>query len=161
MIEAKPIDLFSRDFGIEDGARRIALLDVAFWREAGEVSIEGRPYRLYREGLMSGDLLLESAGRPVARAAKPSAFRSRFEIELDAHHYTLQPTSLFGNGFSVLQDGAVVGTIRRAGLFTRRTLIDLPSDWSVPVQVFVFWLVLVIWNRNDSAAASSAAAAGA
>jgi hypothetical protein len=42
-------------------------------------------------------------------------------------------------------------------VFSRRTIIDLPPDWSIPIQVFAFWLVLVIWNRDDSAAIAGAA----
>ncbi len=35
MLEARPIGIFSRDFGIEAEGQRIALLDVSLWREAG------------------------------------------------------------------------------------------------------------------------------
>lgn len=154
MLEAKPVSMFSRDFGIEAEGRRIALLDVSCWKEAGEISIEGESYRLFRERLMSGAFILEKAGQAVARAIKPSAFRSRFDLELAGRSCTLSPDSLFRRSFSVLQNGVAVGNIRRAGLFTRRAIIDLPGDWSLPLQVFVFWLVVVIWNRDDSAAAA-------
>jgi hypothetical protein len=152
MLEAKPISIFSRDFRIEAEGRQIALLDVAFWREAGEVSIEGRPYELYREGLMSGDFVLESEGQTLARAIKPSAWFSEFDLEIKGRRYLLKRHFIFGKSFSVLQDDAVVGSVVRAGLFSRRSIISLPPDWSIPAQVFVFWLVLVIWKRDDSSA---------
>ncbi|HVS00668.1 MAG TPA: hypothetical protein VMW27_28875 [Thermoanaerobaculia bacterium] len=155
MLEAKPPGLFSRDFDIEAEGRKIAFLDIALWREAGEVLIEGQPYKLYREGLMSGAFLLEKEGQVVARAIKVSAFRSQFDLELGTHRCSLKRASIFGRSFSVLQGGDVLGSIRPAGVFTRRALIDLPPDWPAPVQVFVFWLVLVIWNRDRSAAAGS------
>jgi hypothetical protein len=162
MLEAKPISIFSQDFSIEADGRQIALLDVAFWREAGEVSIEGRPYKLYREGLMSGAFVLESGGQTIARAIKPSAFLAQFDLELEGRRYLLKRDSIFGKGFSVFQDEAVVGSVRRVSMFSRRSVIDLPSEWPVPIQVFVFWLVVVIWKRDDAgAAAGAAAAAGA
>jgi hypothetical protein len=161
MLEAKPVGIFSRDFNIEAEGRQIAMLDIAWLREAGEVSIEGQPYKLYREGLMSGAFVLEKEGEAVARAVKPSALRSQFDLELNARSYSLQRTSAFGRSFSVFQGDTVVGTIRPVGWLSRRTLIDLPDDWSIPVQVFAFWLVLVIWNRDDGGAAAGAAAAGA
>ncbi len=154
MLEAKPLNLFSQDFNIETEGQKIAFLDIALWRESGEMSIEGKPYKLYREGLMSGAFVLEGEGRAVARAIKPSAFRSDFDLELNARHYSLKRDSLFGRSFSVFQNGVTVGSIRPVGLFTKRTIIDLPADWPVPAQVFVFWLVLVIWKRRDSAAAA-------
>ncbi|HEX5761302.1 MAG TPA: hypothetical protein VF121_19115 [Thermoanaerobaculia bacterium] len=157
MLEARPISFFSQDFGIEAGGQQIALLDVSCWKEAGEISIQGQPYRLYRERLMSGAFVLEGEGQPVARAIKPSPFRSQFDLELDSDRYTLQRDSAFGRSFSVFQDRAVVGSIRPAGAFTRRSILDLPSDWSIPIQVFAFWLVLVIWNRDGAAAAAAGA----
>jgi len=159
MLEAKPIGIFSKNFNIVAEGQKIALLHISAWREAGEISIEEQPYKLYREGLMSGAFVIESKGQSVARAIKPSAFRSQFDLELDAHRYSLTRVSIFGRGFSVLQSGVVVGSIRRAGVFTRRTIIDLPPDWPIPIQVFVFWLALVIWNRDDGGAAAGAAAA--
>jgi hypothetical protein len=152
MLEAKPIGIFSRNFGIEAGGQRIAMLAGSWWREAGEVSIEGQPYRFFREGLMSGDFILEKEGQVVARAVKPSAFSSRFDVELKDRRYSLKRASTFGRAFSVVQDEVVVGSIRRTGWFTGRTIIDLPSDWAVPNQIFAFWLVLIIWKRDDSAA---------
>lgn len=154
MLEAKPVGIFSRDFNIEAEGRRIALLDVSHWKEAGEISIDGQSYRLFRERLMSGAFILEKEGQAVARAVKPSAFRSQFDLELEARPYMLKPDSLFKRSFSVFRNEASVGNIRRAGFFTRRAMIDLPSEWPLPVQVFVFWLVVVIWNRDDSAAAA-------
>lgn len=157
MLEAKPINFLSKSFLIETGGQKIASLAISRWRESGEISIGDQSYRLYREGLLSGAFVLESSGQIIARAVKPSAFRSQFDLELDAHRYSLQRTSLFGKSFSVVQGETVVGSVRRAGLFTRRTLVDLPSDWSIPIQVFAFWLVLVIWNRDDGGAAAASA----
>lgn len=158
MLEARPIGIFSRDFDIEVEGQKIAMLDVSCWREAGEISLEGQPYRLYREGVMSGAFILKNQQEEsVARAIKPSAFRSQFDLEFGDRRYSLKRASGFGRGFSVFQDGIIVGSIRPAGLFTRRTMIDLPADWSTPIQVFVFWLVLVIWNRDDAGGVAAAA----
>ncbi len=155
MLEAKPVNIFSGDFNIEAEEQKIAFLDISLWKESGKISIEGRPYKLYREGLMSGAFVLENEGHAIARAIKPSAFRSQFDLEINARRYSLKRDSVFGRAFSVFQDGAAVGSIRPAGLFTKRTIIDLPADWPIPVQVFVFWLVLVIWKRKDRAAAAT------
>ena len=156
MLEAKPTGLFSQDFGIEAEGRQIALLDVAFWKEAGAISIEGRPYKLYRENLISGAFVLEEEGRAVARASKPSAFHAHFDLELQTGRYSLKRDSAFRKSFSVLHGEIVIGSIRPSGVFTRRALIDLPEGWSIPAQVFVFWLALVIWNRDESGGVAAA-----
>jgi hypothetical protein len=93
-LEARPVGIFSQDFGIEAEGQQIAVLDVSCWKEAAEISIQDRPYRLYRG--------------PVHSRAEP---------------------------FS---------TCRPIGRFRSR--------------VFVFWLVLVIWNRDAGAAAAAGGA---
>jgi hypothetical protein len=161
MLEARPVGIFSRDFDIEAAGQRIATLHVSRWKEAAALAFEGRSYKLYREGVLSGAFLLELEGQVVARAVKPSVFRSRFELELDSRSYSLERASVFGKTFRLSAGDAGGGTIQRAALFTRKTAIDLPPDWPIPVQVFAFWLVLVIWNRQRRSGGAAAAAAAA
>ena len=152
ILEARPIGIFTRKFSIEAEGQEIALLDSSSWRVAGAISIGDHIYRLYREGLMSGAYLLEYEGQVVARAIKPSAFSSQFDLELYHRRYSLTRASVFGRGFAVFQGEVVVGSVHPTGMFIRRTIIDLPPDWAIPFQVFVFWLVLVAWNRASAAA---------
>jgi hypothetical protein len=35
------------------------------------------------------------------------------------------------------------------------TSTKFPNDLSVPVQVFLFWLVVLMWRRQNNAAAAS------
>ncbi|HWM89448.1 MAG TPA: hypothetical protein VN493_01635 [Thermoanaerobaculia bacterium] len=154
ILEARPISIFTRKFSIEAEGQKIALLDSSIWRVAGAISIGRQNYQLYREGLMSGAFLLENEGQVVARAIKPSAFSSQFDLEFRGRRYSLTRASVFGRGFAVFQGEVVVGSIHPAGMFIRRTIIDLPPDWSIPFQVFVFWLVLVVWKRASAATAT-------
>ncbi len=150
MLQAKPVGLFSPDFKIEAEGREISYLDLGCWREAGEIQVQDKPYRLSREGLMSGAFVLETEGWPVARATKPSAFRSFFELEIDSRRYSLTRASMFTRAFSVLDGDSEVGRIRPAGFLSRRALIQLPAEWPQAVQIFVFWLVVIIWNRDEA-----------
>ena len=79
MLEATPTGLWRLQH--RSGGQSIARLDVSWWKEAGEISIAGQPYRLYRESLL-GAFVLELQGAAVARATKPSVFRSLFDLEL-------------------------------------------------------------------------------
>ena len=153
MLEAAPRHFLSNDFVLRSSDRTIAELDVSAWRERAEFELEGVSYRLYREGFMSGAFVLERAGVIVARAVKPSVFRARFELDIGGQAFTLRKASVFSSRFAVFAGDRQVGEIRRARLFTRRAILELPSEWSAAIQLFVFWLALVIWKREARAAA--------
>ena len=154
MLEAVPRHLFSYDFVVRSASGDVATLDVALWRERAEFELDGVPYRMYREGLMSGAFILERAGFPIATAAKPSAFRAAFELETGGRSYSLRRLSIFSRHFGLFSGDTQIGSVRPASIFTRRTLIELPRDWSPALQLFVFWLALVIWKREEAAAAN-------
>jgi hypothetical protein len=150
VIEAVPKGWFSNSFRLQQPHGTVAELDVSQWREKAEFDVQGGHYRLYREGLASGAFVLESQGKVLARAFKPSAFRARFELEVGGRAFTLRRTRM-RSGFGLFQGERQVGSVQRAGMFTRRALIDIPDDWPPAAQVFVFWLVLVMWIRDQAA----------
>lgn len=154
MIEATPKSTFSSDFELSMDGRSLALLDLGSWREAAEFVIDGEAYTLSRERSMSGSFLLKKGDQVMAEAVKPSAFRETFELEHERECYVIRKPSIWRREFEVLRLGSRVGRIFPAGSFSRRALVDLPSEWPIPVQVFVFWLVLLIWNRAAAAAGS-------
>lgn len=148
MLEAVPKGVFSNDYVLLSSGEALGELDVSVWRERAEFELAGVPHRLYREGMMSGAFVLERAGTVVARAVKPSVFRERFEVDLGGRPFTLRKLSLFSRTFGVFFGEQQVGSISRAGFFTRRALLELPPDWPPAFQLFVFWLALVSWKRN-------------
>ncbi|MGE5605573.1 MAG: hypothetical protein ACM3YE_07780, partial [Bacteroidota bacterium] len=97
-----PKSWFLWDFYVCDGTRQVAEIDVAWWREKGSLTVEGIPYKVYREGLMSGAFILEAAGTVVARAEKPEAFFRRLLIEYGGRQFLLKAESVFGRGFILL-----------------------------------------------------------
>jgi hypothetical protein len=159
MIEARPRNFFSRHFSLETAGQTLAELDASRFKEAAVFTFEGEPYRFFREGLFSGDFVLEKAGRPLLAASKMSAFRSQLDFELDGRLYSLKRASLFGRTYEVRQSDRAVGSVSRASLLSRRAVIDLPATWSVPVQGFIFWLVLLLWKRQEHSAADAVASA--
>jgi hypothetical protein len=153
MLEAVPKKTFSNDFILRSTDQNVAELSVSSWRERAEFNIDGVPHRLYRDGL-TGPFVLEKAGTVVVRAVKPSAFRCLFQLDLGGVSLTLRKLSMFSRRFGLFSGDQQVGEIRPAGHFTRRAILDLPSDWPVALQLFVFWLALMIWNREAAAASS-------
>lgn len=100
-LNAIPKRWFSWDFYVLDGARQVAEIDVAWWREQGQLTVEGVPYKVNREGLMSGDFVLEAAGAVMARAEKPEALLRRFLIEYEGREFTLRAKSVFRRKFTL------------------------------------------------------------
>lgn len=154
MLKAIPTSWFSWDFTVTDGTQPVANIDISWWREKGELTVQGAAYQVYREGLMSGAFILEKGGAVMARAEKPSAFRRSFIIEHAGRQYTLRAKAALGREFLLLEGEREVGSISPEGIFTRRASVALPESLPLPVRVFITWLTVILWKREAQAAAS-------
>jgi hypothetical protein len=155
MLRIEPVRWFSWDFTVDRDGRRLATLDLAWWRERGELVIDGQPFGVARQGLLSGDFRLTAAdGRLIAAASKPSVLRRRFDVVYGGHTLTLQARSTWGRAMDVHLDGLAVGGIVPAGAWTRRASATLPDSVPLPVQVFVIWLAMLLWKREHESAAA-------
>lgn len=149
MLEAVATGILPLRFQFRQQNRLLGELATSFWRGNGQLELEEGTYELYREGWFSGDFLLELDGKVVARASKPSAFQNRFEVEMPNRRVVLHKPSSY-NRLVILLDGEKqIGSIYPLGVFTRRTGIDLPDDWPLPIRVFLFWIVFTIWKRPN------------
>lgn len=154
MLEAIPKGIFSYDFDLQQQNQLVGEVDTSLWREKARLELEDGPYLLYREGHFSGDFVLEHNGTVVARATKPSALFNTFEVDLSDRRLVLRKLSAWNRRFGLFEGDKQIGSIYPLGLFTRRTNIDLPGDWPLPIRGFLFWLALIIWKRQNQAAAS-------
>lgn len=150
MIEAVPTGIFSSGYQLQQDGRVIADLNASSWRQKADLEIDGETFRLYREGVTSGAFMLEWNGKTLARAIKPSAFSDRFEMEVGKRSFTLRKESLWSRRFGLFEGEQQLGRVAPAGTFTRRVLVELPEDWPSSVQAFVFWLALLMWNREKA-----------
>ena len=155
VMRAVPKSWASWDFRVSEHEVEVAYIDVAWFREAADVTVEGVPYRMARAGFASGAFELRHGGETIARAEKPSAFRRTFDVRFDGRRYGLAPRSILGRTFELRRDGVTVGTIRRETWTSRKARVELPDELPLPVRVFVLWLVLLMWKRESDAAASS------
>ena len=157
MLRAAPASWFSWNFVLSQDGEPVAEINLAWLREAGQLSVGAESYRVYREGVMSGAFVLEKDGVQLARAEKPSAMFRSFNVHCNGKAYTLEAESAFRRKF-VLRDGAdSVGSIYPEGAFTRRCTVDLPRDIPIPVAAFILWLVIILWKRDSDAGAAAAA----
>ncbi len=141
---------FTWTFSIMDGAVRVAhAVDRSWWSATADLTVQGVAYTARREGLVSGQFLLESAAGIVARATKPSALLRSFRIEHAERRYTLRAPSALRREL-VLFDGTTrLGSVSPEGVFTRRAAVDLPSALPLAVRVFIVWLTVVIWKHHN------------
>jgi hypothetical protein len=138
MLEAIPTNIFSSNFRLQQNDNLLGEVEASIWRDRAVLEIGEGTYQLYREGQFSGDFVLEHNGNVVARARKPSLFRNQFA-----------PLS---RRFGLFDGERQLGSVYPLGIFTRRSNIDLPSDWPLPIRAFVFWLAFIIWKRQNAAA---------
>jgi hypothetical protein len=152
MLEAVPTNVFSTNFRLQQQNQLLGEVDTSIWREKGQLELEDGTYQLYREGPFSGDFILEHNGKLVARASKPSALRNRFEVELPNQRLVMRKLSVWNRSFGLFDGEKQVGSIYPIGIFTRRSNIDLPADWPLPIRIFLFWLAFLMWKRQNQAA---------
>ncbi len=146
-LEIIPHSWFSWDFRVlENGVER-AVIDKSWVRERGTFVIDGETYTVGRTSVLRGTFALECGGRVVADARKPSVFFRSFEIAAGTDRYTLRAASIFRREFLLLRQGKVVGAISPVSMFGRHAEVTLPEEIQLPVQLFIVFLVLVLWKR--------------
>jgi len=153
VLEAIPKNIFYTGFQFQQENQLLGELDSSIWREKASVELKDGTYLLYREGRFSGDFLIEHNGKVVARATKPSALYNTFEIKVAGRSLVLRKLSIWNRRFGLFDGDKQIGSIYPLSLFSRRAIVDLPADWPLPIRVFVFWLVFIIWKRQRQAAA--------
>jgi hypothetical protein len=145
---------YSWDYAVTSGDRTLAVLDLASWRERAEIVIGDVTHRVFREHMMGGDFIIEAGGRELARATKPSAFRDTMIVHYGGKDYTLRKPSVWRRSFVLMNGERQIGSIAPESAWTRRATAELPSEWPVPIQAFVIWLVIILWKRDAESAAA-------
>jgi hypothetical protein len=156
-LELIPQGWFSWNFTVLQQGSPVAEIGMSSWGEKGELAIAGATYKTYRERPLSGLFILELDATQVATAEKPSAFERSFNVVHEGKSYILKAASVLKRQF-VLLDGASnreIGSIRPAGVFTRKAIVDLPDELPLPVRVFVLWLTLILWKRQSEQSATT------
>ena len=153
MLEVIPENIFSTRFRFQQENQLLGKIDNSVWREKARVELKDGTYLLYREGRFSGYFLIEHNGRLVARASKPSALRNTFEVEVAGRLLVLRQLSIWKRRFGLFNGDKQIGSIYPLRVLSRQAHIDVPGDLPLPIRVFLFWLVFIVWKRQSQAAA--------
>ncbi len=94
-------------------------------------------------------------GDTVIATAKASNLRRTFDIEHRGRRLTLKAKGIFRRTFLLLEGDDLLGTITPTSLLWYRAIAELPESIPAPGQLFIVWLVLVMWKREVAAAGAS------
>jgi len=143
MLRVVPKRLFSWNFKIFHGKELVAALDQYWFRVGGKITIQGCTYEV-SEGFIINSYILNKDGNIVASATIEPGFATPFDIVYGESRYTLkhEPWEVIAKKWVLYEGNRIIGSIKREHLFIRKTIIDLPEDISLEVQVFMAWLVI-------------------
>lgn len=148
MLRASRHGLFRYRYDLTEDGEPVAQL-AGFRREGCEFTLEGRTLRVGRE--RSKRFVITGPDGRVATADRESG--RRWRITTPEGHLELVRPSVWRSAWEVHRGGRPVGRIEQdRGLFARTSHADLPADLPLPVRVFAFYVVLILWQRAAAAA---------
>lgn len=132
----------------------MARLGFGWPTEQGWMSIDGRSYRIEKQGFLSGTWELVEGGKVRMSAAKRSAFTRSFDMVTPLGAFRLEAALFAGRTMNLVGPGTDV-SIGPIHAFTKRATITgrLPD---FEVAAFAFWLTALTWRRaaNNHVASS-------
>lgn len=138
---------WSYEFSVTEGTETVAQsVDLSFWRDKGELRIQGYLYKARRN---RSSYVLESAAGVLARAERPRRWLRELGIEHSDRRYTLRAKSPFRRQLLLLEGSTEIGSISPEGLFTRKAEVELPQALPLFMKVFIIWLAMSIWKLED------------
>jgi hypothetical protein len=116
-------------------------------REQGSIILEPDYYDV-KHVWQRGEWTLELGDKILAVAIKPNPFTRVFEVSsYEGHNLVFMAESPFTRTFLIEQNGKMLGMIEPVHAFTKRASIDCSSSVPIPVQIFLFWLTVLMWKR--------------
>lgn len=147
MLTCLPQSLCSWDYRIRGAAAGDGTATFNWLSEQGAISLGGVALRVVKQGWLSGKWTLESEAGTYAVAVKPSALFRAFDLEAGERLFKVAAASPLARTFEIKADGQKLGTIRPAHPFTRRAFVECDESVSELVQLFAFWLTVLMWKR--------------
>ena len=146
-LSAKPKGVFSWDFEVFAAGRKLVTIDMAWFGRCGRFVLNLTDFDVFRQGWCGGDYVLGSNGRTLAHATM--GLSRRFTINIDGRQLVLQAAGPFTRTFKLYENGRELGSITPVHPLTRACKINMPDDFAPPVQIYLIWLVLVMWKRQQ------------
>lgn len=151
MLRARRRGFFKREYDVFAEGEQVTSL-VGGRRESCEFSLAGNGYRIERMDRRRFRLTGPNGQEAVAERESSREWRIRARSE----NLTLVKPSFWRSGWEIRQRGTTRGEIRQEGAFTKTYSAGVPADVPLPVGVFTLYVMLVVFERQASAAAAAA-----
>lgn len=155
VLTATPKNILAHDFHIQRDGEPVAFLDRALLRRKGVIEIEDARLSVQTDGFLHPEYTLLLDEKPVARAHKPSVVRDVIQLQLGDVTCEIRRKAWFSTRFYVWNGDQRIGEIARQHWYSWKARVELPDDWPLGLQIFVFWIVLLFWKRDAAAANGS------
>lgn len=150
MLQASRRGFFKRSYQLAEDGRPVTEL-TGFRRESCSFTVDSQPYEVHRERRKR--FTLSGPGGVVATADRAGG--RQWTIGSTAGKLELVRPSLWRSHWELRRGSRSMGTVRHAGGFGRSSIADLAPDIPLPLRVFAYYVVLMVWERAAAAAANS------
>jgi hypothetical protein len=151
-LTAVPKSWLSWDFLLQGPmSQAVAEVRISSWRERGSVVVDGVTYLIHRDGLLGPFILEDPEGSIVASATKQSALRREFLVAHGERRYVLKAMSAFRRECGLFHGERRIGSILPDAWWNRRARVQMSEDLAAPLEEFVVWLALLLWQRDAAA----------
>jgi len=154
VLRAKPRNLLSWCFDVYDGREHLTTIDTAWFGERGDFLMDGRAYQVRKLGVFSGHFVLRADGQTIAEAQKDSAFRRSFTVSWGGETMTLSAAHALTRRFVLERDAVNAGEVVPDSIISRKLTATFPDDLTRPVRLFLLFLVIVLWRRQQANSSS-------
>jgi hypothetical protein len=142
------------EYGIVDETGKLLTMWIQkALQQAGEFELDGARYTVRTAGWTQRQASLITADGTVLAEAD-GVGRKRWTVQAGGVVHNFERASILRSDQALVNAGQQqIGLIRRAGFWGQRAQADLPG-LPLPVAVFALVVTLMLWERNDSAAAA-------
>ena len=121
------------------------MVNFNFASEQGSIILDSNDCKI-KHRLLSGEWLLEIDDEVIATAIKPNPLTRFFEVTYEDKIVILKAESPFSQTF-LIEQNEILGMIEPTHLFTRRATLRCSSSITIPIQIFLLWLTVLMWRR--------------
>jgi hypothetical protein len=151
MLHARKPNWWTNSYDIMADHQLITRWNRSMWRNGGTFELQGRTYTIRANAWGTKYTMITGSDRVVASAERVG--RKNWTVQAGGHTYEFQRTSVWRQEQALLKAGRPTGVIKRTSMWRSDAVAELP-ELDPAVQVFVFAVVLTMWDNAAAAAAA-------
>ena len=153
---AKRTGILSLTFVVTDGDAEVGRIEEAMMSSTLTVESPQGTMTIERTGMLSTEVCLMQDGATLASATPTGMLSRAKEIIFNERRLTMSPTGVLSSEMELQEEGVYRGRVTPTGILSAE--YEVEADESVPQEIQVFVLGLMILQRRGAAAAGAAGA---